>query len=149
MRCGNRVFLVGALTALTALWACDSQGHAASGDAPVAQPPREVACADAPQLRQRAVDDRRLVESSRSDQERILVGSRATFFTSLAILADLGCSVPLADADQPLGAALEAARQAEEERSFYVAANLWTEANFQTAQAIALLIRKRTADPEA
>jgi hypothetical protein len=146
MRRSTPVLLPGLLMAL---WACNSQGHAAGDDAPAAlQLPATIACADAPELRQSAAEDRRLAEASRSDQERIVAGSRATFLVSLAIIAELGCAGPLAGADQPLGAALEAARQADEASSFYVAAGRWTEAGFLATQAIAILIGERTAPPE-
>jgi hypothetical protein len=151
MRHRRRVFPCCALATLTVLWACDGhdrQVHKAEAVAAAAPPPTSVACADAPQLRERAGDARRQREASSSDQERIIAGNRASFFASLAIIADVGCSVPLSNADPHLGEALASARQASGASSFYQAATHWSEAGLLATQAIALLIREGSTPPE-
>lgn len=92
--------------------------------------PTAVSCTDAPQLRQRAVDDRRLSDELKSDHERIYIGNRASFFASLAIIADLKCRVTLAEADEALKPAFEAARKAEATRSMHERAFAWGKADF-------------------
>jgi hypothetical protein len=110
-------------------------------------PPTAVSCGDAAQLRQRAVDDRRQSAQTRSDQEKIYIGNRASFFASLAIVAELKCKVTLVQADEALKPAFEAARKAHETRSMYERAKQWGEANFMATQAIALLIQQLPAPP--
>ncbi|HET7155153.1 MAG TPA: hypothetical protein VFI87_07280 [Hyphomicrobiaceae bacterium] len=109
--------------------------------------PTAVSCMDAPQLRQRAVGDRREIEKLKSDQARVVNGSRAGFLASLAIIADLKCRVISADADEALRPAFEAARRAEASDSFYERARMWGEASFIATQVIALLIRDLPAAP--
>jgi hypothetical protein len=109
--------------------------------------PTAVNCADVSDLRQRALADRRQREETRSDQERIVAGSRATFFASLATIADLKCKVTLAEADGALKPALDAARQAQASDSFYERAALWGEANYLAAQVVAMLTKPLAAAP--
>ena len=109
--------------------------------------PQSVACADASPLRQRAVDDRRKSEASKSDHEKIAVGSRASFFASLATTADLKCKVALAEADEALKPALEAARKAEATSSTYERAQRWNEATFIATEVMALQIQRLLASP--
>lgn len=104
--------------------------------------PTAVSCTDAPQLRQRAIDDRRQRAELDSDHERIYIGNRANFFASLAIVADLKCKVTLAEVDEALKPAFEAARKAEATRSMYERALSWGEADFIATQVIALLVRQ-------
>jgi hypothetical protein len=56
---------------------------------PLAPTPTAVSCGDAPQLRQRAADERRRSDEVKSDQEKITLGTRASYPASLAIVADL------------------------------------------------------------
>jgi hypothetical protein len=83
------LFLV--LAPLIALTACGSDYPAASWA------PTAVSCTDAPQLRQRALDDRRQSDDANSSQAKISSGTRASFFASLAIIADLKCNLTLAE----------------------------------------------------
>lgn len=131
-----------ALAALAALTACDDGHYPPASPAPTA-----VSCTDAPQLRQRAIDDRRRADELKSDHVRIYTGNRASFFAALAIIADLKCRVTLAEADEALKPALEAARRAEETSSMYRKAFAWGEAGFIATQVIALLIRQLAAPP--
>lgn len=133
--------LLPTLAPLVALTAC--------GSAPKVVPPAPtaVACADAPQLRQRAVDDRRQAGELKSDQDKVYIGSRANFFASLAIIADLKCKVVLPEADEALKPAFEAARKAESTRSFYERAIRWGEADFKASEVIALLVQRLPATP--
>ena len=98
-------------------------------------------------LRQRALDDRRRSDETRSDHEKIYIGNRDGFFASLAIIADLSCKVPLAQAEAALKPAFEAARQAEATNSMYERAVRWSEADFIASQVIALLIQRLPALP--
>lgn len=132
--------------AIIALTACDG-GNTTSDYPPASPAPTAVSCADAPQLRQRAVDDRRQSDELDSDHERIYVGNRANFFASLAIIADLKCKVTLAEADEALKPALEAARKAETTSSMYERASRWGEADFIAAQVITVLIQLLPAQP--
>ena len=131
-----------AIPVLVALTAC-GDGNAATSDLPPAPPaPTSVSCADAPQLKQQAVDDRRRSAGRSSDHEKIYIGTRANFFASLAILADLKCKVTLAEADEALKPAFEAARKAEGTSSMYERALRWGEADFIAAQVAQLLIQQ-------
>jgi hypothetical protein len=114
-------------------------------DAPASQVPAAVNCTDAPQLRQRALDDRRLSGQSSSDQDKINVGNRARFLASLAIVAELKCKVTLAAADDALQPALDAARKAQETPSFYERTVLWGEADFMATQVVAMLVQQLPA----
>ena len=109
--------------------------------------PAEVNCVDAPQLRQRAVDDRRKSDASKSDHDKIEMGNRAGFFASLANIADLTCRVKIAEADEALKPAFEAARKAEVSRSTYERAQRWSEAAFIATGVISQLIQQLPAAP--
>ena len=100
-----------------------------------------VACADASQLRQWSRDYRRQSDDAASDQRTITIGERANFFASLAIIADLKCRMSLAEADEALESALEAAREAQNAPNFYNTAVSWGRANFAAAQVIDLLVQ--------
>jgi hypothetical protein len=132
------------LAALLATTACEQGGSASSRPSPA---PTAVACADAPELRQRALDDRRRREQTNSDQERIVTSSRATFYSSLAIIADLKCKVTLAEADDALRPAFEAARKAEATDSFYERAVHWSDAGFIVTQVVPMLMKPLNAPP--
>jgi len=134
------------LAALPALTACDS-GGAVTGNPPSSPAPKAVNCTDAPQLRQRAIDDRRQSDELKSDHEKIYIGNRASFFASLAIVADLKCRVTLAEADEALKPAFEAARKAEDTSSMFERAKRWSEADFIASQVITLLIQQLSAPP--
>src|SRR5688572_26031328 len=98
-----------ALAGLAAIAACDGANTGVNASARRAPAPSAVNCADASELRQRALADRRQREETRSDQERIVAGSRATFFAALATVADLKCKMTLAEADEALKPAFDAA----------------------------------------
>jgi len=78
--------IVGVVLGIVAIAACDVATQSRNDHAPA---PSAVNCPDAPQLRQRALDDRRRSVETRGDQEKILALSRATFYASLATIADL------------------------------------------------------------
>ena len=138
--------LLAAIPVLVALSACGS-GSAATSDPPAPPAPTAVGCADAPQLKQRAADDRRRSAERSSDHEKIYIGNRANFFASLAILADLKCKVTLPEADEALKPAFEAARKAEATSSLYERALRWGEADFIAAEVAPLLIRQLPTPP--
>ena len=104
--------------------------------------PTVVNCGDAAHLRQRAADDRRRVDESRSDHERISIGSRANFLASLAVIADLKCKVSSAGADEALKPAFEAAQRAETNKSVYEKTRGFAEADFMAHQVIDSLIQQ-------
>ena len=108
--------------------------------------PTGVTCGNAPELRQRAANDRSRVGASRSDHERISVGSRANFLATLAVIADLKCRVTHAEADDVLKLAFEAARKAEATDSVYEKTRGFNEANFAATRAVELLA-ERLAGP--
>ena len=130
-----------ALAALMLITACGGGTTGGSDLARAAAVPMAVSCDDAAQLRQQAADDRRRSEESRSDQSRVSIGSRANFFASLAIVAELKCKGTLVETHEALTRALDAARKAEAARSFYEAAYLWGEAEFVATQVISMLIQ--------
>ncbi len=132
---------------LVTLAACGSGNEVAKDQPPPSSAPTAVTCTDAPKLRQRAVDDRRRSDELTSDQEKIYVGNRASFFASLAIIADLKCRLTLAEADEALKPAFEAARKAENTSSMYERAIRWGEASFMATQAAALLIQRLPPPP--
>ena len=136
------------LAALIAITACENGNKVADDDRPPSSVPTAVSCTDAPQLRQRALDDRRRSDETKSDQEQISIGSRAVFFAALAIIADLKCKVTLADADEALRPAFDAARSAEDASSFYEVAQKWDEAALVAAQVISLLVQQVPAPPQ-
>ncbi len=125
--------------------ACYGANKGGSDSAPA---PTAVNCADAPQLRQRALDSRRRSIETTSDQEKIVAGNRATFYASLAIIADLKCKVALAEADDALKPAFDAARKAEAARSFYKEAVHWGEAGFIATQVVPMLMKQLSAPPK-
>jgi len=126
------------LAALVTIAACSQIGATPAATTV----PAAVSCADAPQLRQRAADDRLKSEASRSDHEKIVVGNRAGFFAALALVADLKCKVTLVAADEALERAFEAARQGEAARSMYARAQKWSEAAYLTTEVSAMMIRR-------
>ena len=139
----RRSRIIVAVLGLVAITACDGANKGRSDYSPA---PTAVNCADASQLRQRALDDRRQRVETRSDQEKIVAGNRATFYASLAIIADLKCKVTLPEADEALKQAFDAARKAESTDSFYKRAVWWGEAGFIATQVVSILM-KRPAPP--
>jgi len=135
------------LLTLAALVAFASCGSGTRDYPPHFPTPTTVTCADAPQLKRRGVDDRSQSNELNSDHEKIHVGNRASFFASLAIIADLKCRVTLAAADEALKPALEAARKAENSKSMYERAFRWGEADFIATHVIALMIQELPAPP--
>jgi hypothetical protein len=128
------------LAILASVAACDSGRQVVAGSRSVIPP--AVNCGDAPQLLQRVAADRRQIGESRSDHERISVGSRANFLGTLALIADLKCKVVLAEVDEALKPALEAARQAESNASVYEQTRGFHEADFLARRAVDLLIER-------
>jgi len=104
--------------------------------------PEKVSCADASGLRQRASDDRRQVDALRSDHQRIVLGNRANFFASLAVIADFMCRGSLPGLDARLKPAFDAARRADETKSAYEKARKWSEADFIATEAIAAFVQQ-------
>jgi hypothetical protein len=133
-----------ALAGLVVIAACD--GPNTGVDASRSAAPTAVNCADASGLRQQALDARRQREETSSDQTRIVAGNRASFFASLATIADLKCRGTLPEADEALKPALEAARKAEAADSFYERAAQWTEASYIAAQVVGMLTKRLAAD---
>jgi len=141
MRSRTLLFALAAIVQLTAC-GCVTAGR----DSPsISAAPTAVSCQDAPQLRQRALDDRRRSHETNSDQEKIVTGNRATFYASLTIIADLKCQVTLPEADEALKPAFDAARKAEATRSFYERAVQWGEAGFIVTQVVPMLIKQLPA----
>jgi hypothetical protein len=133
----NRIFVV--VLGLTLATACDRPNDVG----PIGSPaPTAVTCADAAQLRKRAADERRQTVETTSDQEKIIAGSRAAFYMSLAITADLKCKVTSTEADATLTRALAAAAKAEGTRSFYESAVLWAEAGMAASEAVSILMEQ-------
>lgn len=83
----------------------------------------------------------------KSDQERMYTGNRANYFASLAVVAELKCRITLAEADEALKPAFEAARKAEAASSTYERGFRWSEADFIATRVIALLIQQLPAPP--
>lgn len=129
------------LAALVTLTACARTG----ANPPSTTVPTAVSCMDAPQLRQRATEDRRKSDTSKSDHDKIVMGNRAGFFASLANIADLKCKVKIPEADEALKPAFEAARKAEVSRSTYERAQRWSEAAFIASEVTALQIQQLPA----
>jgi hypothetical protein len=125
-----------ALAAVTTLSACARAGT----NAPPSTLPTAVSCTDVPEFRQRATEDRRKGETSKSDHDKIVLGNRAGFFASLANVADLKCKGTIAD--EALKPAFEAARKAEVSRSTYERAQQWSAAAFIATEVIAQQIRQ-------
>jgi len=132
----GRVTLGLALATVTTLSACARAG----ANAPPTTLPTAVNCTDASEFRQRATDDRRKGEASKSDHDKIVLGNRAGFFAALANIADLKCKVTIAG--EVLKPALEAARKAEVSRSTYERAQQWSAAAFIANEVIAQQIRE-------
>jgi len=137
--------IIVAVLGFAAIAACDGANKGGSDYSPA---PTAVDCADAPQLRQRALDARRQSVETTSDQEQIVAGNRATFYASLAIIADLKCKVTLAEADEALKPAFDAARKAEATRSFYEEAVHWGEAGFIATEVVPMLMKQLSAPPK-
>jgi hypothetical protein len=133
----------GVLSSLVAIAACDvTYGRAGAAARPPAVP-TAVRCLDAPWLQQQAVDERRRRDETRSDQEKIVAGGRATFYASLATIARLSCKTTLAAVEETLKPAFAAARSAQDTQSFYERAVHWADANFLLAQTIDKLMKQQ------
>jgi len=132
------------LAGLVAIAACGR----AKADSSYSPAPTAVNCADAPQMRQRALDDRRRGIETSSDQEKIVAGNRATFYASLATIADLKCRVTLVEADEALKPAFDAARKAEATTSVYEQAVQWNDAGFIATQVVPMFLKQLSAPPK-
>jgi hypothetical protein len=119
---------------------CGGDYNLASDSRGTAPLPASVKCQDAAQLRDRATRDRRSSSERSSDQEKIDLASRARFVATLAIIADLRCKVPLAETDEILRRALDAAREAEDTGGFYARTLKWQEASLIADEAVDLMI---------
>jgi hypothetical protein len=139
----SQIFVV--TLALTVTTACERSTDQAPTGAPA---PTAVVCTDAPQWRQRANDERQLIGEATSDQAKIVGGSRANFYVSLAVVADLKCKVTSADADALLTLALSAARNAEGASNFYETAIRWSEAGMAASQAVSKFVEQLPPSPE-
>ena len=107
--------------------------------------PTRVACADLGLLEQRAIGDDLRGRESPTDQARVVLGGRANFFASLAVIARLECVSPSdAEVDRALSAALDVARAAEATRSFYEQAAKWSVANLAATHVIAIRVQSLT-----
>jgi hypothetical protein len=137
-----------AIATLATVIGCGGGYNLAGNSRGTAPLPTTVNCEDAAQLRERAAVDRRSSRERSSDQESIDLASRARFVATLATIADLRCKVPLADADQILRSALDAARAAEDTSSFYARTLKWHEAGLIADEAVGAMI-KRLPDPTA
>lgn len=145
----QQLLLIAAAT-LVALGACTEGGELASDASPALPEPAAVRCAEAPQLRQFALNQRRAIAELRSDQQRIYAGQRANFVASLAIIAELNCESARAEADSALQEAFQAAREAEANPgSFYSSASRWADANYFASQVIVLLMQPPPEPPAA
>jgi hypothetical protein len=135
--------------AIMLLAACNSGGQAAGTSGMSSAAPDTIACADAPQLRQRAAEERRRSTESSGDQARLLLASRANFLASLTVVAELQCTATTDDeASEALQEALQIARAAEGTAGFYAQAAQWAEANFAATRAIDILVHRRAATVE-
>lgn len=129
-----------ALAVLASVAACNGERRVVAESRSV--PPLAVNCGDAAQLRQHAADDRRRVDESRSDHERISIGSRANLLASLAVVADLKCKVSSPEVDDLLKPALEAAQEAEANASVYEKTRGFAGADFTAHRVIELLVQR-------
>ena len=136
--------LVLALAILASIAGCDGAQHVSVElrESPSSAMPTAVHCGNGGQLRQRAANDRSRVDESRSDHERISIGSRANFLASLAVIADLKCKVSSPDVDDMLKPALEAARKAEANASIYEKTRGFAGADFTAHQVIDSLVQQ-------
>lgn len=138
-----------ALAVLTSIAGCDGNStqeiRLEIAESPSSAFPNAVNCGNAAPLRQLAANDRSRVGQSRSDHERIWVGSRANFRATLAVIADLKCRVTHAEADDALKPAFEAARKAEATDSAYEKTRRFNEANFAATRAVELLTERLVA----
>ena len=130
------------LAVLLLIGSCDAQGEASDHTRRSTALPANAACADVPQLRQHAADDRLRMAEGSSQQTRIVVGARANFLASLAIVAQLRCIVMHAEENDALQGALEVARRAERASSFYEQASRWNEANYALTRVIDDLVQR-------
>jgi hypothetical protein len=136
---------VGIVLGVVTIAAC---GVAEKGRSDQPPPPSAVSCQDAAQLRQRAADDRRLSVGSSSDQDKVVAGSRATFYAALATVAALKCEVTMPAADEALQPAFDAARTAHAAGTFYEEAVQWGDAAFVTTQVVPMLVQQRAGQPK-
>ena len=106
--------------------------------------PTAIVCADNATLRQQAADDRGRSDAATSDQQKILLVSRANFVASLALIAELNCR-GIRPADDALKSVLDAARSADSAKSFYERARHWSEASLMATQLVQTLIQQLPA----
>ena len=137
------LMMFGVCSGLVATAACEVATDGASAASRPLPAPTAVSCSDAAQLAQRALDERRRREDTSSDQDKVVAGARATFYASLATVARLKCKTPVADVDETLKPAFDAARRAEATHSFYERAVQWADANFIVTQVVDRLMTQQ------
>ena len=144
-----RAITVFVAVALTAVAACRGDVGVSDDSRRSWSLPATVNCGDATHLRDRSAQDHRSSSERSGDQEKIDLASRAWFVATLATIADLQCKVQLANADEIMRRALDAARQAQDSSSFYVRTQKWQEAGLMAEEAVARMVEQlpgRTAN---
>ncbi len=131
------------LITLLLLASCTDASEAPDAAALATAVPVSAECADAGPLRQRVADDHLRMTEASSQQTQVVLGSRANFMASLALVAQLRCVVSLPDGADALEAALGVARGAQEASSFYEQATRWNEANYTLTQLVEHLVQRR------
>jgi hypothetical protein len=138
-----------ALAALVAATACGRNPDVSSENVDPPDPtvaiPKTIGCPDAPGLRERATSERRRADGETSDQPRIVLGTRANYFASLAVFAELSCRTTAPEAEAALTRGLDAAREAVAAISFYEKVGHWSAAQSFVTEAIAALVREGEA----
>ena len=137
MRLFAVLFALAGVVVFTYYYARNGNGYAQLPETPTA-----VNCGDAAELAQKASDGRRQRDETNSDQEKIVASSRATFYASLATIADLQCKLSLPEIGEALKPAFEAARKAEATSSFYERAVWWGDASFLATQVVSMLMKQ-------
>jgi hypothetical protein len=120
---------------------CSPRGEAQSSDPAVALPD-DAACQDAPQWKQRAAELRSSGAGLSSDQAQITRLSRANFFSTMSVAAELRCRTAAGPAPGAVDAALHAARGAASTRGFYEQTIRWGEAQHAANQLIEALVQQ-------
>ena len=125
------------LVVLGSLTACQFAGDIRAAETM----PAAVSCQDAAQLRLRSSDAQRRGEFTTSDQEKIIANSHASYFATLATVADLMCKGPAIGTEATLAQAFAAARRSEEASSFYERAIALSEANLRATETVRILLK--------
>jgi hypothetical protein len=134
--------ILSCIAAIAVLAGCAPDGEAPGGTSSAIAVRDATGCDEAAHWRQRSAEARSQGLQSSGDQARTNHINRANFFASMAVAADLQCIVTSDEGDQPIAAALEAARNAEAARSFYEQTRHWGEAHHAALQAIEVLVQR-------